>query len=153
VDHPPALITQPDAVVLDLMATSREATIVALHERLAALPAVHDAAGLLHDLLERAQLSTVCIAEDVAMPHARSNAVGRMVLAVGRMAGGVAFDGAHPAVRLVFLIGAPAGSVMEYLQLVAGLVRLLKAPGVRDGLLAAKTEEEFRAWLARGAAA
>ena len=127
---------------------------MALHERLVSVPEVTDAAGLLHDLLERAQLSRVCIAEDVAMPHARSNAVSRLVLARGRVGGdGVVFDGAHPSVRLVFLIGAPAGSVMDYLQLVAGLVRLLKTEGVREGLLTAKTEEEFRGWLARGVAA
>jgi mannitol/fructose-specific phosphotransferase system IIA component (Ntr-type) len=42
---------------------------------------------------------------------------------------------------------------MDYLQLVAGLVRLLKTEGVREGLLTAKTEEEFRGWLARGVAA
>jgi PTS system fructose-specific IIA component/PTS system fructose-specific IIC component/PTS system nitrogen regulatory IIA component len=93
----------------------------------------------------------VCIAADVALPHARTAGVGRMVLAVGRAAQDVAFDPEHPGVRLVFLIGTPKAAVADYLKLVAGLSRLLKKPGVRAGLLTAKTEAEFLALLARGA--
>jgi mannitol/fructose-specific phosphotransferase system IIA component (Ntr-type) len=51
----------------------------------------------------------------------------------------------------VFLIGTPKAAVADYLKLVAGLSRLLKKPGVRPGLLAAKTAAEFLALLARGA--
>jgi mannitol/fructose-specific phosphotransferase system IIA component (Ntr-type) len=53
-------------------------------------------------------------------------------------------------VRLIFLIGTPKIQVTEYLQLVAGVSRLLKKDKVRAALLAATTEDEFRAVLARG---
>ena len=89
--------------------------------------------------------------EAIRALHARLGAVGRMVLAVGRSTQDVAFDPEHPGVRLVFLIGTPRAAVADYLKLVAGLARLLKKPGVRAGLLAAKTEAEFLARLARGA--
>lgn len=134
----------------DLRVNSGEEAIRALHQRLrASTPEVRDAEQFMHDLLERAALSSVCIADDVALPHARTTAVGRIVLAVARMAGPVAFDAEHPRVRLVFLIGTPKAAVSEYLQTVAALSRMLKNVTTRAALLGAPTEAEFRAVLAR----
>src|SRR3954453_7156431 len=97
------LIASPDAVVLDLNVASGEEAIRALHQRLrAATPDVKNADEFLKDLLERAALASVCIAEDVARPHARTLSVGRIVLAVGRTVVPVAFDPEHPNIRLVF---------------------------------------------------
>ena len=134
----------------DLRVNSGEEAIRALHQRLrASTPEVRDAEQFMHDLLERAALSSVCIADDVALPHARTTAVGRIMLAVARMAGPVAFDAEHPRVRLVFLIGTPKAAVSEYLQTVAALSRMLKNVTTRAALLGAPTEAEFRAVLAR----
>jgi len=136
--------------VTDLRVNSGEEAIRALHQRLrAATPEVRDADLFMRDLLERAALSSVCIADDVALPHARTTAVGRIVLAVARTAEAVAFDAEHPRVRLVFLIGTPKAAVSEYLQTVAALSRMLKKATTRAALLGAPTEAEFRAVLAR----
>lgn len=138
--------------MLDLVANSREAAISALHARLAKSPAVTDAPEFLRGLLERVMLAPVCIAADIALPHARTAAVERVVIGVARVAApGVGFDSGHPAVRLIFMIGTPKQQVEEYLLTVAAITRLLKTDGVRAGLLAARTEAEFAAWLARGA--
>ena len=151
-DLPSQLLAKPDALILDLVANSREAALCTLHAQLASSPAVKDAPQLLHGLLERAMLAPVCIASDVALPHARTTAVDRMVLGVARIAPpGVGFDAEHPAVRLVFMVGIPKAQVEEYLLSVAAITRLLKTEGVRAGLLAAKNETEFRALLVRGA--
>lgn len=150
VNQPLALLAQPDAVALDLPVDSGESAIRALHARLTQLPAVVDADLLMRDLMERASVSSVCISPEVALPHARTAAVNRLVLAVGRATPAVAFDAGHPAVRLVILIATPKKQVTEYLQLVAGMIRLLKNEPVRAALLAAPTEAEFRAVLARG---
>ena len=151
---PTDLIAQPDVVALDLPAATGEEAIRMLHARLgAAGGAVSDAPLLLADLLERTRVSSVCIAADIALPHARTAAVERLVLAVGRTAGEAAFDAEHPHVRLVFLIGTPKQSPADYLKLVAGLSRLLRDPVARGALLTAETETRFRAVLARGAGA
>lgn len=152
VTPPTDLIANPDVLALELQAASGAEAIRELHARLGAVGGgVTDAPRFLADLMERAAIASVCIAADVALPHARTAGVGRMVLAVGRSTQDVAFDPEHPGVRLVFLIGTPKAAVADYLKLVAGLSRLLKKPGVRAGLLAAKTEAEFLALLARGA--
>ncbi len=139
--------------MLDLVATSRETALRALHAVLAKQPGVNDGERLLRDILERVMVAPVCIAVDVALPHARTTAVDRIVLGVARLsAPGVGFDGEHPNVRLMFMIGTPRQQVEEYLRLVAALSRLLRKPGAREELLTAPTEAEFRALLARGAA-
>jgi mannitol/fructose-specific phosphotransferase system IIA component (Ntr-type) len=150
VKSPHQLIAAPDAVIIGLEAASGDEAIRALHQRLrAATPDVNDAAQFLRDLLARTAVASVCIADDVALPHARTAAVDRIVLAVARTAVPVVFDAEHPDVRLVFLIGTPKAAVGEYLQTVAALSRLLKNGATRADLLAAPTEADFRAVLAR----
>lgn len=147
---PTDLIAKPDAVVLDLRAANGEEAIRALHARLGDVGgAVTNGPQFLTDLLERAQLASVCIADEIALPHARTAAVERMVLAVGRATEPIAFDAEHPKVRLVFLIGTTKAAVTDYLQVVAALSRLLKNATMRANLLAARDEAEFRALLAR----
>jgi mannitol/fructose-specific phosphotransferase system IIA component (Ntr-type) len=91
---------------------------------------VNDGERLLRDILERVIVAPVCIAADVALPHARTTAVDRIVLGVARIAApGVGFDGEHPAIRLMFMIGTPRRPVEEYLRLVAALSRLLRTGG------------------------
>ncbi|HWL15182.1 MAG TPA: PTS sugar transporter subunit IIA [Opitutus sp.] len=146
---PSELISHPDVVMLDLPGGSRETVLRTLHGRLAGNPAVLDADRLLRDVLERVMLATVCVSADTALPHARTNAVSRIVLAVARLAPpGVAFDPEHPQIRLVFLIGTPRAEVDSYLRLVGSISRLLRDPAAHDALLAAKSEPEFRAVLA-----
>ncbi len=145
------LIAHPDCVVTELRAATGDEAMRALHARLVSVPgAVTDAPRFLADLQARAALASVCIADDVALPHARTDAVGRMVLAVGRGTGDIAFDAEHPRVRLVFLVGTLKQAVTEYLKLVAALSRLLKKAEARAALLAAPGEAELRAVLARG---
>lgn len=151
---PTEFIVEPDVVLLDLPGGSGEEAIRALHGRLAAeSEAVADAPRFLDELLERTRIAPVCIAEDIALPHARTDAVRRLVLGVARTQGGFAFDAGHPRVQLVFLIGTPKSAVTEYLRVVAALTRLLRPASARTALMAAADEAEFRALLSGGVAA
>lgn len=150
---PTDFIVEPDIVVLDLHAHTGPEAIRALHRRLSvATDAVLDPPRFLGELLDRAALGSVCIATDVALPHARTAAVSRPVLAVGRAGGDIAFDATHAAVRLVFLIGTPREAATEYLRIAAAVARLLRDGLRRAALFAASTEEEFRRVFSGGAA-
>jgi mannitol/fructose-specific phosphotransferase system IIA component (Ntr-type) len=146
-------ISEPDAVLPDLRAVTGEEAVKALHAALVAVDGVTDAAEFLAGLLERMRFAPVCIAEDIALPHVRTDAVNRLVVAVGRVAEGVVFDPQHPKVHLVFLIGVPKDAVTEYLRVVAVLSRRLRIPGTIASLMAASNETDFRALLAGRAAA
>ena len=154
VSSPTEFIAEPDSVVLDLEAETGEAAVRVLHERLAEIPgAVLDAPGFWTDLTARMRLGPVCIADDVALPHARTNAVSHLVLAVGRARHPIPFDADHPRVRLILLLGTPKDAVTGYLKAVASLSRLLRNPATREGLYSATDEAEFRALLSGGVAA
>jgi mannitol/fructose-specific phosphotransferase system IIA component (Ntr-type) len=143
------LISNPDAVWLGLQAESGQEAIRQVHDRLSELPGVvREPPQLLADLFERARLASVCIADDIALPHARTTAVDRLVLAVARANRGIAFDAEHPAVRLIFLVGTPREAMAEYLQMVAAISRVLRNPIARGALLAASDEADFRGLLA-----
>jgi mannitol/fructose-specific phosphotransferase system IIA component (Ntr-type) len=140
--------------MLALDAMTGESAVRALHERLVAVSdAITDPKAFLRDLVHRMQLAPICIANDIALPHARTNAVSRMVFAVARTHHPIPFDTSHEKVRLVFLIGTPKDAVTGYLQAVAVLSRKLRNPAVRAGLYSATDEAEFRALLSGGVAA
>jgi mannitol/fructose-specific phosphotransferase system IIA component (Ntr-type) len=147
---PLELIAQPDVVIPELGAITAEEAIALSHAKITvATTAVNAPALLLAALVERFHVAPVAIGPEIALPHARTDAVDRMVLAFGRSSPGIAFDAEHLHVRGVFLIATPRNQIAEYLQAVAALSRLLKREGMRDALLTAASEEELRALLAR----
>lgn len=131
------------------MRTAEEAIRLLQAKIAAATTAVNAPEELLSALLERYQVSPVTIGADLALPHARTDAVDRMVLGFGRSAEGIGFDSSHPRVRLVFLMATPRDQIEGYLQAVAALSRLLKREGLRAALLNAASEEELRALFGR----
>jgi mannitol/fructose-specific phosphotransferase system IIA component (Ntr-type) len=145
-------MARPDAVLMDLTANSREGVVREMHAALRGKAEVLDGDRLLFDLLERMMGAPVSFSPVAALPHARTTAVTRLMLAVGRVAGeGVAFDAEHCHIRLVFMIVVPRDQVDEYLDAMAGVARVLKDDAVREGLLQAASAGEFCDFLARGA--
>jgi mannitol/fructose-specific phosphotransferase system IIA component (Ntr-type) len=154
VSVPTDFIAEPDCIVLNLPARTGDDAVRALHRQLCMVTdAVVDPPRFLAALLDRMHLAPVCIAPDVALPHARTDAVRRITLAVGRAEEGIDFGAGHERVRLVFLIGTPREAATEYLQTAAKLARLLRVPALRDNLLAARDEAAFRSAMSGGVAA
>jgi mannitol/fructose-specific phosphotransferase system IIA component (Ntr-type) len=105
--------------------------------------------GFYNELLARERLDTTYIGHEIALPHARTEHVQRIVMAVGRSEQGVFFENCNQTVRLMFVLGTPKSNPADYLQLVGLLCRLFKDPAGRAALFAAATAEEFiRALLA-----
>ncbi|HQH46823.1 MAG TPA: PTS sugar transporter subunit IIA, partial [Candidatus Aminicenantes bacterium] len=82
------------------------------------------------------------IGRGLAIPHARTRTLERVVMAMARLRPGVDFgaEDGEP-VRLVFLLGAPEDKAGEYLKVLGKLSRLLKENGLRKELLKAATPE------------
>lgn len=151
---PTDFFAEAHAVVLDLEVGSGVAAVEALHQRLVTdNDAVRNAAQFLADVRARMLLAPVCLSAELALPHARTDAVSRMMVGIGRTAGPLAFDAAHPDVRFIILIGTPQSAVTEYLQAVAALSRFFRNSAARERLLAATDEAEFRAVFAGSPAA
>ena len=141
-------LVQPNLVLLDLKETKRTAAIHEVAKLLEKDPDVLNFQSFYDELLARERLEATSLGYGVAFPHARTDHVKKMVLAVGRSSTGVLFENSGEKIHFIFVIGTPRRMVTEYLALVGAMARLLRSDEVRQKLLAAKTPEDFAAVFA-----
>ena len=141
-------LIQPKFVLLDLKETKRTAAIHEVAKLLEKDPEILNFHSFYDELLARERLEATSLGNGVAFPHARTDHVKKMVLAVGRSRAGVFFENSGETIHFIFVIGTPRRMVTEYLALVGAMARLLRNGGVRQKLMEAKTPEEFAAVFA-----
>ncbi|MFB0527697.1 MAG: PTS sugar transporter subunit IIA [bacterium] len=134
-----------DMICLHLKATGKEEAIRELGSFIRKAKEISNYEMFYKDVLEREKLTTTGIGEEVAIPHARTDAVSGFVIAFGKSEKGVEFgslDGKKA--RLLFLMGTPkTAGLDEYLVLLAHLTRLLKQQSFRESLLKAGSPAEI----------
>jgi fructose PTS system EIIBC or EIIC component len=134
------LTEQTVKVALD--ARDKEAAIREMAELLARTGKVADLDELVATALRREREGTTGLGEEIAIPHAKTDAVTAPVVGFARSAEGVewgSLDGTKA--RLVFMISVPeAAAGDEHLRILALLSRKLMDPGFRERLIAAPDE-------------
>jgi mannitol/fructose-specific phosphotransferase system IIA component (Ntr-type) len=133
----------PARIVLHVQSTRRGDALPEIARLLEGHPDVTDYPGFYRDLLAREHLDPTCLGSGIAVPHARTEHVKAIVLAVGRSDRGIFFENGNQFVRLVFILGTPMDQPDDYLQVVGALCRLLKNEETRTALLRAATPAEF----------
>ena len=136
-------LIDPSRIVLAVQSTKRTAALNEVARRLDGHPLVVNYTGFYQELLARDRLDTTCLGNEIALPHARTEHVSDLVLAIGRSTAGVNFEKDNQIVRLLFVLGTPKTNPMGYLQVVSTLCKIFKDPANREGLLKAKTPEAF----------
>jgi len=136
-------LLDPSRIQLNLQSTKRTAALNEVAKLLETHPNVVNFAGFYNELLARERLDTTCLGNEVALPHARTEHVKKIVIAVGRSTAGVHFENSNQNVRLMFVLGTPKSNPGDYLMLVGSLCRLIKDEPNRAALLAAPTPEAF----------
>jgi len=128
-----------ELINLDLLSEQKDDAIRELVQLMENAEGMVDFERFLEDVFERERLGTTGIGDGIAIPHARTDAVDQLVIAIGRSARGVEFESLDgKKVNLLFLMGTPRGSVSHYLKILAQLTRLLKEGTFRDKLLEAQ---------------
>ena len=131
-----------ELINLDLLSERKEDAIRELARLMERTQGMIDFDLFLEDVFKRERLGTTGIGDGIAIPHARTDAVDQLVIALGRSARGVEFESLDgKKVKLLFLMGTPKGSVSHYLKILAQLTRLLKEGTFRDKLLEARDKE------------
>ncbi|GHG77024.1 fructose-specific PTS transporter subunit EIIC [Streptomyces griseocarneus] len=127
----------------ELAAGRKEEAIREMAGLLAASGKVTDVEGVVGAVLAREELGTTGLGEEIAIPHAKTDAVTEPVVAFARSAEGIewgALDGTRA--RLVFMIAVPeAAAGEEHLRILALLARKLLDADFRGRLLAAPDVE------------
>jgi len=142
-------LLKPEQIKLELDQTKRCNAINEVAQQLQNNANVLNFAGFYEELLARERIESTCLGNEIAFPHARTDSLKGMVLAIGRSTTGVWFENSSQNVKLIFVIGTPKRMVTDYLSIVGGLARLLKDASTREALVAAKTVEEFIEILAK----
>ncbi|MGA5359498.1 fructose-specific PTS transporter subunit EIIC [Streptomyces purpurascens] len=129
-------------VKVELDADGKESAIREMSELLARTGRVADVDELVACALRREAQGTTGLGEEIAIPHAKTDAVTEPVVGFARSAQGVewgSLDGTKA--RLVFMIAVPeAAAGDEHLRILALLSRKLMDAGFRERLLAASDE-------------
>ena len=97
----------------------------------------------LEQLLVREQTHPSAVENGVAFPHARTDLVDEIVIAVGRSRVGIPFGENRQRAHLIFVIGVPERLVSDYLVCVGTLARLVKDETIRSRLRSAETPHAF----------
>ena len=136
-------LLDPARITLSLQSTKRTAAIHEVAKLLEGHPDVVNQDGFYQELLARDRLDTTCLGNGIALPHARTEHVKKIVVAVGRSDSGVLFENSNQNVNLMFVLGTPKNNPTDYLILVGALCRLIKDEANRTALLAATTPADF----------
>jgi mannitol/fructose-specific phosphotransferase system IIA component (Ntr-type) len=94
-------------------------------------------------VINREQGNPSAVEYGVALPHARTDLVDKIVLGIGRKRAGIPFGPGAARANLIFLIGVPQRLVSDYLVCVGALARIARSDTIRNQLLKAPTAEEF----------
>ncbi len=121
---------RPDHVTVKLAAESKEEAVRELAELLSSSGALSaakaEALGL--EVLSREGEGTTGIGGGVAVPHAKTQLVQELVVAVGVSEAGIDFSSVDgDPVHVVFLIASPADATAEYLALMRWVVSLTRS--------------------------
>jgi len=136
-------LLDPSRIALHVQNTRRTAALNEVAQQLNGHPDVLNFDGFYAELLARDRLDTTCLGNAIALPHARTEHVKNIVLAIGRSDAGILFEQSKETVRLMFMLGTPKTKPGDYLLVVSALCKLLKDPADRESFLVASTPEAF----------
>lgn len=124
----------------DLAGTTVEESLAEMSAGLARFGAVRDPDDVARRLVERERLGSTGLGAGIAIPHCKVRDLADVVLAVGVSRTGIDFRAADGVpVTLVFLVLSPSEAPALHLQALARISRIIRMPGVAEGLRTAPT--------------
>jgi nitrogen PTS system EIIA component len=135
-----------DQIIPEMQAAERWSAIVELVELLVAKGQIkaEDRDVVLGALRQREETMSTGIGFGIAIPHASSDRVDRVVAAFGRSSKGIEFDSLDNApVRFIVLFVVPKDQFQTHLRTLAAIAKFLNDRSVRERLGTAGTADEI----------
>ena len=123
------------SIVLDLEPADKDKLLKSIIQYLDAKDMIQDFDNALSDVIEREKVMSTGIGNGVAIPHAYTDGVDKLVAAFYRTSTGVDFaalDGGE--VDLFFIILGPKASRRDHIKVLAKISRLLNHESFREDL-------------------
>lgn len=135
---------KPSQVIYELKSKEKVRAIEELLDGLAKEKLIKNKKLILTRLIDREQLDSTAIGEQVALPHARVDTGGEIAIAVGRSEKGIDFDSVDKKkVHLVILVVWNPKLPGLFNHLFAGLARFLRQPEYRKRLFGAANKNDL----------
>ncbi len=137
-------ILSPESTIVDLKGETKEEIIAELVGSLRIGDAINDKDKVLQAVLEREKIMSTGIGDGIAIPHGKSDAVVKLVAALGTQKRGVDFEAldGEPA-YVFFLLVSPANVSGPHIKALARISRLLKNDDFKKKLISASSSEEI----------
>jgi nitrogen PTS system EIIA component len=135
-----------DAILIDIKSSKKEDVIKELVDLLFSSGNIEkcDRAKLISALMERESLGSTAIGQGIAIPHAKSDCIPKLVGAFGLSRKGVDFDSLDgEPVYIFFLLVAPQDSAGPHLKALARISRLFKDKYFRENLRACTDDKSI----------
>ena len=133
------------AIITDIKSVEKEDVIKELVDALVASGDIEKRCRnkLIESLMAREALGSTAIGQGIAIPHAKSDCVEKLIAAFGLSKKGVDFDSldGEPA-YIFFLLVAPQDSAGPHLKALARISRLIKDKYFRDTLRQARDKKD-----------
>lgn len=131
-------------IEVDLKATGKSSAIRRLCKILADSSRVTDYKKMMKDIFIREEIESTGIGEFIALPHARTDAVSKPIIAIAISKKGIEFDSLDSRpVKIIFMIVVPIKQTKQLLKLLAKVAQFLKKPNSKQELLTAKSPGEI----------
>lgn len=135
-----------DAIIPSLAATTRDAAIREMVDALRAAGQLDgtDLDDIVKAVLRREQLGTTGIGHNIAIPHSRHAAVGRLMGSVAVSKPGVAFDSIDgEPVHVLILLISPPDKPGDHLRALENVVHTMRDENLVKALRAAETKDDI----------
>lgn len=128
---------------LDLKSKTKNALLKEMFKEIKDSEYILDKDKAFEDLLDREIIGSTGIGKSVAIPHAKTDSVTKIVMGVGIHKEGIDYESIdEEKVNLVFMFLTPNNMSQEYLTLLARISRFSQDKSFRENLLNASSEEE-----------
>ncbi len=141
-------ILDPRAIKVPLASTEKREAIRELVDLLAETGQISAAEDVDRVVWEREQQRSTGIGEGLAIPHGKTDATERLVMAVGRPADPMDFGSVDgKPVRLLVLLASPPQNTADHIQALGRVTRLMSDAEFRGRMYRAESAEDLHRLL------
>ncbi|MDR0313023.1 MAG: PTS sugar transporter subunit IIA [Treponema sp.] len=145
-----SLIT-PDCISVSLRGSTKEEVIAELVDILANRRKLIDRDLVLRDILEREKTISTGMQRGIAIPHAKTEGVNALAVAVGTKKEGLDFESIDGSkARLIILLVSPKNTSGPHVKFLADISAVLKNDELKEAVINALTSEEVARLLRNG---
>lgn len=133
-------------IICDLKAATKDEVLTELVDLVSTSSNITDKQVLMNDILQREAKMSTGMEHGIAFPHAKSEGVKHLTVAIGRKKSGIEFDSLDGLPAQIFvLIASPTGEASPHLQVLSAVSGVLSQEENRQKILNAKNAGEIAA--------